>query len=102
MIAEPACAARRNAFGPPDAGNLHVRWDEGGGSLAILLYSTVSHRFPNEEHFKISSRRWAPPLSGSVSQIGGEPAFDLCDGHSLARSVVLDLISCDSIDTEIS
>jgi hypothetical protein len=35
------CADRRNAFGPPDAGNPHVRWDEGGGaSSTLLLYST--------------------------------------------------------------
>jgi arylsulfatase A len=40
---EPVCADRRNAFGPPDAGNPHVRWDEGGGaSSTLLLYSTAS------------------------------------------------------------
>jgi len=42
---EPACAYRRKAFGKPDAGNPHVRFDEGGGvSLTLLLYSTGSVR----------------------------------------------------------
>ena len=31
-IAEYACADVRKAFGKPDAGNPHVRFDEGGGS----------------------------------------------------------------------
>ena len=29
---KPACADARNAFGKPDAGNPHVRFDEGGGA----------------------------------------------------------------------
>ena len=29
---KPACADARNAFGKPDAGNPHVRFEEGGGA----------------------------------------------------------------------
>ena len=29
---KPACADERNAFGKPDAGNPHVRFEEGGGA----------------------------------------------------------------------
>ena len=32
VTAEPVRAKRRNAFGKPDAGDPHVRFDEGGGT----------------------------------------------------------------------
>ena len=40
-IAKPVCADARNAFGKPDAGNSHVRFEEGEGlTKTVLLYST--------------------------------------------------------------
>jgi hypothetical protein len=62
---EPVCADRRNAFGPPDAGNPHVRWDEGGGaSSTLLLYSTDDNA----------------SLSLGRSEHQGRPAFLIVDG----------------------
>ena len=44
--AKPACADARNAFGKPDAGDPHVRFDEGeGASMTLLLYSTDPRAF---------------------------------------------------------
>ncbi len=44
-IAETACADVRKAFGKPDAGNPHVRFEEGGGSHLRSSSTRLLQRF---------------------------------------------------------
>ena len=49
VTSESACAEGRNTFGKPDAGNPHVRFDEGGGTPRgvppLLDCSTIFGRY---------------------------------------------------------
>ena len=71
VTAEPVRAKRRNAFGKPDAGDPHVRFDEGGGTsndapplldcpcvfnVDVVVYGGLSRRFLLTEFITKSGR----------------------------------------------